>query len=38
MVGIYFGGTGNFRYAAELFCNEYDEGTKAFSIEDDNIT
>ncbi|MGN0384063.1 MAG: EFR1 family ferrodoxin, partial [Eubacterium sp.] len=24
--------------AAELFCNEYDEGAKAFSIEDDNIT
>lgn len=38
MVGIYFSGTGNSRYAAELFCNEYDEGAKAFSIEDDNIT
>ena len=23
---------------APLLCNEYDEGTKAFSIEDDNIT
>lgn len=36
MVGIYFSGTGNFRYAAEMFCNEYDEAAKAFSIEDDN--
>lgn len=38
MVGIYFSGTGNSRYAAELFCKEYDEATKAFSLEDDNIT
>ena len=38
MVGIYFSGTGNSRYAAELFCREYDEATKAFSLEDDNIT
>lgn len=38
MVGIYFSGTGNSRYAAEFFCNEYDEGAKAFSIEDDDIT
>ena len=38
MVGIYFSGTGNSRYAAELFCNEYDEVAKAFSIEDDNVT
>ena len=37
MVGIYFSGTGNSRYAAELFCNEYDETAKAFSIEDDNV-
>ena len=36
MVGIYFSGTGNSRYAVELFCNEYDEPAKAFSIEDDN--
>lgn len=36
MVGIYFSGTGNSRYAAEMFCNEYDEAAKAFSIEDDN--
>lgn len=37
MVGIYFNGTGNSRYAAEMFCNEYDETTKALSIEDDSI-
>lgn len=30
MVGIYFNGTGNSRYVAELFCNEYDEGVKHF--------
>ena len=38
MVGIYFNGTGNSRYVAELFCNEYDEGAKALSIGDDDIT
>ena len=37
MVGIYFNGTGNSRYAVEFFCNEYDEAAKAFSIEDDNV-
>ena len=37
MVEIYFSGTGNSRYVAEIFCNEYDETTKALSIEDDNI-
>lgn len=34
---IYFSGTGNSRHAAEMFCNEYDEATKAFSIEDGNV-
>jgi flavodoxin len=34
MVGIYFSGTGNSRYAAEMFCKEYDETIKAFSIEE----
>ena len=29
MVGIYFSGTGNSKYAAELFCKEYD---KEFSV------
>lgn len=38
MPGIYFSGTGNSGYAVEVFCNEYDEAAKAFSIEDDNIT
>jgi hypothetical protein len=37
MVGIYFSGTGNSRYAVEFFCNEYDEAAKTFSIEDVNI-
>ena len=37
MVGTYFSGTGNSRYATEMFCNEYDEVAKAFSIEDDNV-
>ena len=37
MVGSYFSGTGNSRYAAELFCNEYDETAKAFSIEDAKV-
>lgn len=33
-----FCGTGNSRHAAESFCNKYDEGAKAFSIENDNVT
>lgn len=37
MVGIYFSGTGNSRYAVELFCDVYDKSTKVFSIEDDNV-
>lgn len=37
MVGICFSGTGNSRCATEMFCNEYDETSKAFSIEDDNV-
>lgn len=37
MVGIYFSGTGNSRYAVEVFCNEYDETAKVVSIEDDNV-
>lgn len=38
MVGVYFSGTGNSRYAAKMFCSEYDKTAKAFSIEDDNVT
>ena len=34
MVGIYFSGTGNSKYAAELFCKEYDKESVAYSIED----
>ena len=37
MVGVYFSGTGNSRYAAKMFCSEYDKTAKAFSIEDDNV-
>ena len=37
MIGIYFSGTGNSKYAVELFCREYDEGAKAYSIEDPNV-
>lgn len=37
MQGVYFSGTGNSRYAAELFCNEYDKSSKVFSIEDKNV-
>ena len=36
MIGIYFSGTGNSRYAAEMFCNQYDKEARAFSIEEDN--
>ena len=34
MVGLYFSGTGNSKYAAELFCKEYDKESGAYSIED----
>lgn len=34
MIGIYFSGTGNSRYALEVFLKYYDAETKAFSIED----
>lgn len=37
MLGIYFSGTGNSRYAAELFCSSYDKAAKALSIEDDMV-
>ena len=37
MIGIYFSGTGNSRYAAELFCREYDKDTIAYTIEDDAV-
>ena len=34
MIGIYFSGTGNSKYAVEIFCREYDKETSVFSIED----
>ena len=37
MTGIYFSGTGNSRYAAELFCREYDKKTRVLSIEDSDV-
>ena len=37
MLGIYFSGTGNSRYAAELFCREYDKKTRVLSIEDSDV-
>ena len=36
MLGIYFSGTGNSRYALELFLRKCDESAKSFSIEDEN--
>ncbi len=33
MTGLYFSGTGNSRYAAELFCREYDKECRLYSIE-----
>ena len=37
MLGIYFSGTGNSRYALELFLGKYVESAKVFAIEDENI-
>lgn len=34
MTGIYFSGTGNSKYAVELFTREYDKEAPVFSIED----
>ena len=36
MVGIYFSGTGNSKYAIERFCKEYDEKIVTYSIEDND--
>lgn len=38
MLGIYFSGTGNSRYALEVFLKEYDDAEQVCSIEDANIT
>lgn len=37
MIGVYFSGTGNSRYALEIFLDKYGEPAKAFSIEDESI-
>lgn len=37
MLGIYFSGTGNSRYALETFLGKYDESAKTFAIEDENV-
>uniref|UniRef100_UPI00405741FB EFR1 family ferrodoxin n=1 Tax=Acetatifactor sp. TaxID=1872090 RepID=UPI00405741FB len=37
MLGIYFSGTGNSKYALELFLREYDNNSVLFSIEDKNL-
>lgn len=35
MIGLYFSGTGNSKHVLEVFLQNYDAETKAFSIEDD---
>lgn len=37
MIGIYFSGTGNSRYALEVFLKEYDNNSVLFSIEDEKL-
>ena len=37
MIGLYFSGTGNSRYALEFFLEQYDESVKAFAIEAENV-
>lgn len=37
MLGIYFSGTGNSKYALEVFLREYDNNSLMFSIEDRNL-
>ena len=37
MLGIYFSGTGNSRYALEVFLQEYDDSAEMFSIEDNRV-
>lgn len=34
MVGIYFSGTGNSKFAAELFCKKYDKSAAVYYIEE----
>ncbi len=37
MLGIYFSGTGNSRYALEVFLREYNDSAEMFSIEDNRV-
>ena len=37
MLGIYFSGTGNSKYALEVFLREYDKNSVLFSIEDKSL-
>ncbi len=37
MIGIYFSGTGNSKYALETFCRKYDKETSVYSIEDEYV-
>lgn len=37
MLGIYFSGTGNSRYALEYFLKQFDDSAEIVSIEDDDI-
>ena len=37
MIGIYFSGTGNSKYALEVFLREYDNNSVLFSIEDKSL-
>jgi len=37
MIGIYFSGTGNSKYALEVFLREYSDDLVLFSIEDKNL-
>lgn len=37
MLGIYFSGTGNSRYALEVFLSKYDDSAKVFEVGDENV-
>lgn len=37
MIGLYFSGTGNSKYALEVFLREFDNNAVLFSIEDKNL-
>lgn len=36
MLGLYFSGTGNSRYALEVFLKKYQREAQSFTIEDEN--